>query len=374
VNSSDKVPEILRTGIGNARNVSRYMFGDGTLNKLESLLREQKSSEDQYVIYYIDDYFSNKSKIVSKLSISRNDELVFVSTLREPTTNYIDNLVNDLLEKNKNKPCALVGMGGGITLDVTKAVSNLLTNGGQAHQYQGWDLVKVPGIYKIGIPTLSGTGAEATRTCVMTNKSNGLKLGMNSDYTVYDQLILDPELTITVPRNQYFYTGMDAYIHCIEALSGNYRNAIGDSFSEEAVRLCREVFLSDDMMSDESRRKMMVASYLGGCAIAMSYVGVVHPFSAALSVVFEMHHTVANCVTMRAMQDFYPQYYQEFWKMAEYQSVDVPIGIGASLSDETHNKLYEAMIIHEKPLTNALGQGFRSILDRNRARLIFERM
>ena len=374
MNSSDKVPEILRTGIGNARNVSRYMFGDGTLNKLESLLREQKSSEDQYVIYYIDDYFSNKSKIVSKLSISRNDELVFVSTLREPTTNYIDNLVNDLLEKNKNKPCALVGMGGGITLDVTKAVSNLLTNGGQAHQYQGWDLVKVPGIYKIGIPTLSGTGAEATRTCVMTNKSNGLKLGMNSDYTVYDQLILDPELTITVPRNQYFYTGMDAYIHCIEALSGNYRNAIGDSFSEEAVRLCREVFLSDDMMSDESRRKMMVASYLGGCAIAMSYVGVVHPFSAALSVVFEMHHTVANCVTMRAMQDFYPQYYQEFWKMAEYQSVDVPIGIGASLSDETHNKLYEAMIIHEKPLTNALGQGCRSILDRNRARLIFERM
>ena len=241
-------------------------------------------------------------------------------------------------------------------------------------RYQGWDLVKVPGIYKIGIPTLSGTGAEATRTCVMTNKSNGLKLGMNSDYTVYDQLILDPELTITVPRNQYFYTGMDAYIHCIEALSGNYRNAIGDSFSEEAVRLCREVFLSDDMMSDESRRKMMVASYLGGCAIAMSYVGVVHPFSAALSVVFEMHHTVANCVTMRAMQDFYPQYYQEFWKMAEYQSVDVPIGIGASLSDETHNKLYEAMIVHEKPLTNALGQGFRSILDRNRARLIFERM
>ena len=60
--------------------------------------------------------------------------------------------------------------------------------------------------------------------------------------------------------------------------------------------------------------------------------------------------------------------------MAEYQNVDIPIGIGASLSDEAHNKLYEAMIIHEKPLTNALGRDFRSILDRNQARLIFERM
>ncbi len=374
MNSSNKVPEILRTGVGNARNVSKYVFGDGTLNKLEGLLEDKKSSEDQYVIYYVDEYFTHNSKIVSKLPISSNDELVFVSTHTEPTTDYIDNLVDDLLKSNKNNPCALVGIGGGITLDVAKAVSNLLTNGGQASQYQGWDLVKVPGIYKIGIPTLSGTGAEATRTCVMTNKSNGLKLGMNSDHTVYDQLILDPELTATVPRNQYFYTGMDAYIHCIEALSGMYRNAIGDSFSKEAVRLCREVFFADDMMSDESRRKMMVASYLGGCAIAMSYVGVVHPFSAALSVVFEMHHTVANCVTMRAMKDFYPKYHREFWKMAEYQNVDIPIGIGASLSDETHNKLYEAMIIHEKPLTNALGRDFRSILDRNQARLIFERM
>lgn len=59
-------------------------------------------------------------------------------------------------------PVAIIGMGGGCTLDTAKAISNLLTNGGKAEDYQGWDLVKVPGIYKIGIPTISGTGAESS--------------------------------------------------------------------------------------------------------------------------------------------------------------------------------------------------------------------
>ena len=149
-------------------------------------------------------------------------------------------------------------------MDVAKAVANLMTNGGRAEDYQGWDLVKVPGIYKVAVPTLSGTGAEATRTCVMTNKRTGLKLGMNSDHTVYDQIIMDPELTRTVPRNQYFWTGMDAYIHCIESLNGHYRNAIGDAYSAQTISLCRDVFLGEDMMADDMREKLMVASYLGG--------------------------------------------------------------------------------------------------------------
>ena len=113
-----------------------------------------------------------------------------------------------------------------------------MTNEGRAEDYQGWDLVRLRIIPdKIAVPTISGTGAEATRTCVMTNRSNGLKLGMNSDHTVYDQVILDPSLLATVPRDQYFYTGMDAYIHCVEALSGNYRNAIGDALSLQVIGL-----------------------------------------------------------------------------------------------------------------------------------------
>ncbi len=58
---------------------------------------------------------------------------------------------------------------------------------------------------------------------------------MNSDFTIYDQLILDPDLTKSVPREQYFYTGMDTYIHCIESLNGSYRNALRDAFAHQAI-------------------------------------------------------------------------------------------------------------------------------------------
>ena len=136
-----------------------------------------------------------------------------MNTAKEPTTSAIDNLTEKICEKGKREFSAVVGVGGGSTLDTTKAISNLLTNGGKASDYQGWDLVRKPGIFKIAIPTLAGTGAEATRTCVMTNEETGLKLGMNSDHSVFDVVFMDPDLLDTVPRNQYFFSGMDAYIH-----------------------------------------------------------------------------------------------------------------------------------------------------------------
>jgi 3-deoxy-alpha-D-manno-octulosonate 8-oxidase len=259
-------------------------------------------------------------------------------------------------------------------LDIAKAVSNLLTNGGKAEDYQGWDLVKKPGVYKIGIPTLSGTGAEATRTCVMTNPKNGLKLGMNSDHTVFDQLIMDPNLTATVPREQYFYTGMDSYIHCIESLAGNYRNAIGDAFSDQALRLCHDVFQSSDMQNEENREKLMVASYLGGCAIATSYVGVVHPFSAGLSVVLGIHHCLANCIVMTAMEEFYPKEAEEFLRFVDNQNIVIPKGVCKNLSQDQYDSLFKSTIIHEKPLTNALGENFKNILTKDKAIEIFQRM
>ena len=365
---------ILSTGINNVRNVQRYMFGEGSISSLSSILAGQKNSVDTVTVYFVDIFFEKNEEILSLLPICDNDELIFVSTRNEPTTEYIDSIVAGLNERLTSKPCALVGLGGGITLDTTKAVSNLLGNGGFASDYQGWDLLAKPGVFKIGIPTLSGTGSEATRTCVMTNKSSGLKLGMNSDFTVFDQIIMDPNLTETVPLEQYFWTGMDAYIHCVEALAGSYRNAIGDAFSRETINLCRSVFRSSDIKSGSNREKMMVASYLGGCSIATSYVGVVHPFSAGLSVVLGIHHCVANCIVMRAMEEFYPEAYKEFWSFVELQGINIPEGLCRNLSEKDYDALFAATVVHEKPLTNALGDKFRDILTKEKVIEIFKMM
>jgi 3-deoxy-alpha-D-manno-octulosonate 8-oxidase len=354
--------------MNNSKNVLRYMFGAGAIENLEKVLRDKRG----YKIYFIDEYFKNK-EISSKLPIKNEDKVIFVETKDEPKTDKIDLIKEHIIKEKKDKPDAIIGIGGGSTLDTAKAIANLLTNPGKAEDYQGWDLVKNPAIYKIGIPTISGTGAEASRTCVMTNVKTGLKLGMNSDYTIYDQLILDPNLTKTVPKNQYFYTGMDTYIHSFESLNGRYRNAIGDAFAKQAIELCREVFLSENMMSNENREKLMVASYLGGCAIANSFVGVVHPFSAGLSVVFGTHHCVGNCITMWAMEEFYPNEYKEFFEMANKQGIEIP-KIPKIENEEIYKKLYDATIIHEKPLSNALGDDFKEILTYEKVKEIFKRM
>ena len=361
----------LDTGVKRVRNVGGFIVGAGSSKELTGLLTERLTEGAS--LAFVDKYFEiHKGTHVNSL-LSEVDIVIYVDTTDEPTTQYIDDLVIDVVAKSL-KIGTIIGIGGGATMDVAKAVSNLLTNGGSAADYQGWDLVKQRGVYKIAVPTLSGTGAEATRTCVMTNKKTGLKLGMNSDHTVYDNVIMDPELLASVPREQYFYTGMDAYIHCMEAMAGSFRNAIGDALSQQSIALCEDVFLQGDMMRPEARESLMVASYLGGCAIATSYVGLVHPLSAGLSVVLGLHHCIANCIVMRAMRPFYPQGYELFWKMAEKQDVVIPEGVCADCSDTQFDALYEASIVHEKPLTNALGENFRDILTPDYVKSLFKAM
>lgn len=370
---------VLDSGVKLVKNVGRYNIGASSIGELPQLLQRVRNESvakggASYVVFLVDRYFRGRETVLSRLGQSQGDCLHFVETADEPTTDAVDVRVAELIASGFGKPAAIVGVGGGITMDTAKAVSNLLTNGGRARDYQGWDLVRVPGIFKVGVPTISGTGAEATRTCVMTNPDNGLKLGMNSDFTVFDHVIMDPEMTATVARDQYFYTGMDAYIHCVEALDGSYRNAIGDAYSRETINLCRQVFLDDDMMTVANRERLMVASYLGGCAIATSYVGLVHPLSAGLSVVLGVHHCVGNCIVMRAMESFYPEAYEEFWRMAERQNVVVPKGICNGLNDSEFEALYDASIMHQKPLTNALGPDFRSTLTLDRVTDLFRMM
>jgi len=366
-----KVSEKLKTGISAVKNVGRFSFGAGNICTLPDMVSERKQANGGHAVFLIDKYFQQVPDLVSEWTVDSDDFKVFVDSDSEPKTAQIDRLATEVKASLGETVSLIIGIGGGTTLDTAKALSNLMTNPGSSEQYQGWDLVKNPGTFKIGVPTISGTGAEATRTCVMTNEKTGLKLGMNSDHTVFDRLILDPELTKTVPRNQYFYTGMDAFIHCVESLSGSYRHPIGDAFSQQVLQLCDEVFSAGDMMSLQNREKLMTASYLGGSAIAMSYVGIVHPFSAALSVVLGIHHCEANCIAMRGMKEFYPSYFEQFWSMAKNQGVEVRQGVCADLSSDEFDALYQATIIHEKPLINALGSNFRSVLTPAKAKQIF---
>jgi len=68
-------------------------------------------------------------------------------------------------------------------------------------------------------------------------------LGLKCDWTVFNQVILDPELIASVPVDKWLYTGMDTYIHCVESENGILNNAYSLAYAETALRLCREYTL-----------------------------------------------------------------------------------------------------------------------------------
>ena len=357
----------------NIKNIGYYMTGPGCATQLPSLLEPLRETKpDSPAIFFFDHYFNN-SGLLPAVAVEEWDCRVFVDTTNEPTCESVDHYADQVKRfLNGREACALIAFGGGSTMDTCKCVGNLLTNPGVAADYQGWNLVKNPAPYKIAVPTLSGTGSETSRTGVMTNKKKGVKLGMNSDYSMFEQAVLDPGLSATVPRDQYFYTGVDTFMHCFEYLAGKDRNALTDSFAEKAKDMTETVFLSDDMKSERNRELMAIASYKGG--LAAGTVGVVHPFSAGLSIVLNMRHGIANCYALSVLGDIYPEPYEKFMEMLKKQNVPLPKGICANLTDEQYDALYEASIVHEKPLINQLGPDYKDILTKEEVIARFKRM
>ena len=174
----------------------------------------------------------------------------------EPKTKYIDALVAKVREFSPVKPDGVIGLGGGSTMDIAKAISLMLNNPGSSADYQGWDLIKNPSVFHAAVPTLAGTGAEISRTTILTGPEK--KLGINSDYTLYHQIVLDPELLVGVPKEQWFYTGMDCFIHDVESLQGTFINEFSRAYGEKSMELCHQVFLEDHPDKDDKR---MMASY-----------------------------------------------------------------------------------------------------------------
>ena len=127
-------------------------------------------------------------------------------------------------------------------------------------------------------------------------------------------------------------------------------------------------------MSHYNRSKLMIASYLGGCAIASSLVGIVHPLSAGLSVVLGVHHCEANCLVLNQLDEFYPEEVKLFKKMLTKQNIKLRKNLTRGLTYEHFKMLYSSSIIHEKPLMNALGKNYKEVLSYSKVRKIFEKI
>ena len=90
--------------------------------------------------------------------------------------------------------------------------------------------------------------------------------------------------------------------------------------------------------------------------------------------VFHTHHCVGNCIVMNVMDEYYPRETEEFRRMMDMQRISLPRGLGADLNEHQYRALYDATIIHSKPLANALGDDFRDILTFDKVVELFQRM
>ncbi|TDU40204.1 3-deoxy-alpha-D-manno-octulosonate 8-oxidase [Gelidibacter sediminis] len=352
--------------------VSRVVFGRGSFNQLSDILEPKRLNVKAPFIYLVDDVFKGNAWLTSRISLAYEDQLLFISADKEPTTSQVDALVEDIILTYKDRPSGIIGIGGGTLLDLAKAVSIMLTNKGESKDYQGWDLVKSPAIYHVGIPTISGTGSEVSRTTVLTGPKR--KLGINSDYTPFDQVILDPELTKDVPTDQWFYTGMDCFIHCVESLKGTYLNAFSQSYGEKAYDLCKEIFVEANGSKEALQDKLMMASWHGGMSIAYSQVGVAHALSYGLGYLLGTKHGIGNCIVFDHLEEFYPEDVALFKHMKTIHNIKLPQGICAQLADDEFDTMINVALGLEPLWENALGKNWKQTITREKLRTLYEKM
>lgn len=356
----------------NFKSVSKCAYGVGSFDKLGEIIQEKRQENDKFMVFLVDDYFLGKP-LADRLPLQNNDMVEFIyAGGDEPKTSQIDELRDTILQ-NKGLPAGVIGIGGGSVMDIAKALSLMLTNEGSSVQYQGLNLIKKQGVYHVGIPTISGTGAEVSMTAVLTGPTK--KLGLKSDWTVFDQIILDPSLIATVPKNDWFYTGMDTYIHCVESMTGHLKNTFSEAYGYKALELCREVYLYEGCgQTPINNEKLMVASYFGGLSLTYSEVGICHALSYGMSYVFGTRHCFANCIIFNVLEDYYPQGVKEFKEMIRKNDIFIPQNLSKDWTDEQIEKMIDISWALTHMWKHALGEDWEQNLTRAEIKRLYLKM
>jgi alcohol dehydrogenase len=182
----------------------RICFGCGAVARLGELAEKAGGKRTLVVTDPMLKEMKTAGRVEKILTDAGIETHVFADVEPEPSVETTDAAAELAREKECN---LVVGLGGGSSMDVAKAVGVLLTNEGSAAKYQGLGLVEKAGVPTIMIPTTAGTGSEVTFTSVLMRKSDGFKGGINDEKLFPDYSILDPELTVTMPPRVTAATG-----------------------------------------------------------------------------------------------------------------------------------------------------------------------
>ncbi|MGD9075450.1 MAG: iron-containing alcohol dehydrogenase [Desulfobacteraceae bacterium] len=292
--------------------VKKTIFGPGSLAQIAEECKALKGSRALVVI----DRGLSKTDICSRVKELLRKARIKTFLYPEVTPEPAPALADDGAElAKKENVSSVIGIGGGSTMDVAKAIAVLVKNEGKAVDYIGLGLVKKPGLPSIMLPTTAGTGSEVTFTSVFTMRETKAKGGINSPYLYPRTAILDPELTLGLSPEVTAYTGMDALTHAIESFTSLQAHFMSEPISYKAIEIISAnlrgaVFNGGDY---RFRENMMQGSYLAGLGLAMSGVGAVHALAYPLGALFDIPHGIANALMLPYVLEYnYPGNMEKF--------------------------------------------------------------
>ena len=223
---------------------------------------------------------------------------IYDKTVANPTTVN----VREALELYHKEGCdAIIGFGGGSSMDCAKAVGACVVKPNQS-------LAQMKGILKVhkklpllmAVPTTAGTGSETTLAAVITDADTRYKYAINDFPLIPRYAVLDPKVTLSLPPFITATTGMDALTHAVEAYIGNSTTI---DTRRDALKAVKLIFENIDIAYEhgdniQARRNMLHASFYAGCAFTKSYVGYVHAVAHSLGGQYNVPHGLANAILL----------------------------------------------------------------------------
>jgi alcohol dehydrogenase len=196
---------------------------------------------------------------------------------------------------------SIVGLGGGSSMDLAKAVNFILTNGGEMKDYHGYGKATRPMYPMIGIPTTAGTGSEAQSYCIVSDARTHIKMACGDPQAAFRVTILDPSLTVSQPSDVTAAAGYDALSHAVESFVTTKRTTHSRMFAREAFRLIDANFetVLRDPADLDARGAMLLGAHYAGVAIENSMLGATHACANPLTAHFGTTHGVAIAMLLR---------------------------------------------------------------------------
>ena len=269
--------------------LNRVVHGAGCVARLGELVRELGG---QRVLLVTDPGLELAGHPQRAQAIMREaglDVFVFDEVKENPTNKQVEAGTHIARERAID---FLVAVGGGSSMDCAKGINFLLTNGGTMADYKGYGMATKPMLPSIGVPTTAGTGSEAQCYALITDASSHLKLACGDKKAAFRIAILDPELTISQPRQIAAVTGIDALAHAVESYVSSRRTPVSQIYSLSAFRHLEPNFsvVLNEPANIAARAAMQIGAHFAGVAIENAMLGIGHSCANPLTAHYGITH------------------------------------------------------------------------------------